>query len=81
MVSKVLWRLEEAVNKRMHLPSLDWLVFNHGIWMEMLVKDPSVPSPPLTIWKQSKVKVPTHSDWHINDKEAVVDETHTIQGA
>jgi len=61
MVPKVLWRLEEAVNKRMYLPNLDWLIFLHGIWMEMLVKDPSVPSPPLTIWKQSKVKVPSHS--------------------
>jgi len=65
----------------MDLPNLDLLVFLHGIWMEMLVKDPSVPSPPLTTWKQSKVKVPTHSDWHINDKVAVVDKTLTIQEA
>ena len=26
MVSKVLWRLEEAINKRMNFPNLDWLV-------------------------------------------------------
>jgi len=81
MMSKVLWRLEEAVNKRMYLANLDWLVFLHGIWMEMLVKDASVPSPPLTIWKQSKVKVPSHSDCRFNYKDAVVDEILTVQEA
>ena len=83
MVSKILWRLEEAVNKRMYLPNLDWLVSLHSIWMEMLVKDPSMTSPPLTIWKQRKVKVPSHSDCHVNYKEAeaVVDKTLTIQEA
>jgi len=83
MMSKVLWRLEEAVNKRMHLPNLDWLVFLHGIWMKMLVKDASVPSPRLPIWKQRKVKVPSHPDCRVNDKkaEAVVDKTLTIQEA
>jgi len=83
MVPKILWRLEEAVNKRVDLPNLDWLIFFHGIWMEMLVKDTSVPSPPLTIWKQRKIKVPSHSDCRVNYKEAeaVVDKTLTIQEA
>jgi len=80
MVPKVLWRLEEAINKRMHLPNLDWLVFLHGIWMEMLMKDASVPSPPLTIWKQSKVKFPSHSDCHVNYKEAEVMVNETLTG-
>jgi len=30
--------------------------------MEMFMKDPSMPPPPLTIWEQTKVEVPFHSD-------------------
>jgi len=62
MVPKVLRCFEESFNKRMNLPYLDWLVFLHGIRMEMFMENPSMPPPPLTICKHSKVEIPTHSN-------------------
>ena len=62
MVPKVLRCVEESFNKRMHLPHLDWLVFLHSVWVKMFVKNTSMPPPPLTICKHSKVEVPTHSN-------------------
>jgi len=62
MAPKVLRCFEEAFNKCMHLPNLDWLVFLHSVRMKMFVENPSMPPPPLTISKHSKVEIPSHSN-------------------